>query len=319
MRARGAIDSHLRLCHAGHWLGTYFRVSLHQQATATVTSCAPEPRKLVMMCARRTPESDVAGVVRRVPSGRPVRRVPGGDRADCICACTEQASIASKSGMQPHSHHETGLPWRKGVRRHESTWENSGICVCGKRFGGYYVRPRQSTRETSTIMEKPSITSHKSHSPVAERLGVMRPGAPPPRWGSGAACSVDKSVPGEPRASRFGRLTTASAATAGTVTTSVAAARRRVRPTARLVARKDRAGLTRGSGVLLPVRGVLTGACQLAWAMRRHGFRRGQEAYSSSDATGIRRSGRLPLLSHCESLTSALDLQLTTMCNVSYV
>jgi orotidine-5'-phosphate decarboxylase len=51
-------------------------------------------------------------------------------------ACTEHASIASKSGMQPHSHQETGVPWRKGVRRHESTCENSGIRVCGKRFGG---------------------------------------------------------------------------------------------------------------------------------------------------------------------------------------
>ena len=166
-------------------------------------------------------------------------------------------------------------------------------------------------------MEKPSITSHKSHSPVAVSLGVRHPGAPPPRWGSGAACRVDESVPGELRASRFGRRTTASAAMAGTVTTSVAAARRRARPKARLAVRQDRGGLTSGSGVSLPVRGVLTGACQLAGAMRGHGFRRGQEAYSLSDRTGTRRSGRLPLLSRCESLTRPLDLQLTTMCNLS--
>jgi hypothetical protein len=167
-------------------------------------------------------------------------------------------------------------------------------------------------------MEKPSITSHKSHSPVAGRLGVQRRGAPPPCWGSCAACRVDQSVPGEAGARRVGRLTMASAA-AGTVTSTVTAARRRVRPKARPTVRRDRAGLTRGSGDPLPVRGVLKSACQLAGVMHCHGFRRGQETDSSSDETRKRRSGRLPLLSHCESLTSALDLQLTTMRNLSCV
>lgn len=169
------------------------------------------------------------------------------------------------------------------------------------------------------IMEKASNTSYKSDSPRAGSLAVRHLGAPPPRWGSGAACRVVGLVPGEPRARRYGRRTTASAATAGTVTTTVAATRRRVRPKARLAARKGRAGLTRGSGAPVPVRGVLSGACQRAVAMHCHGFRRGQEAYFSSDGTGIQRSGRLPLLSHCESLTSALDLQLTTKRNLSYV
>ena len=178
---------------------------------------------------------------------------------------------------------------------------------------------KASTRETSTIMDKPSITSHKSHSSVAGRLGVKHRGAPPPCWGSAAACRVVQSVPGEPGARRVGRLTMASAATPGTVTSLVASARQRVRPKARLTARRDGAGLTRGSGDPLPVRGVLTGACQLAGAMRGHGFRRGQEAYSSSDGTAIRRSGRLPLLSRCESLTTTLDLQLTTRRNLSSV
>lgn len=168
-------------------------------------------------------------------------------------------------------------------------------------------------------MEKPSITPHKSHSSRAGSLAVQPPGAPPPRWGSGAACRVGQSVPGEPRARRFGRWTTASAATAGMVATTVTAARRRVRPKARTAARLNRAGLTRGSGVPLPVRGALRGACQFAGAMHCHGFRRGQEAYSSSDGTGIGRFDRLPLLSRCESLTSALDLQLTTVCSLSCV
>jgi hypothetical protein len=168
-------------------------------------------------------------------------------------------------------------------------------------------------------MEKPSITSHKSHSPVAGRQGVQHRGAPPPCWGSAAACRVDQSVPGERRARRFGRLTTASAALADTVTFTVTGARRRVRPKARLTARRDRAGLTRGSGNPPPVRGVQRSACQLAGVMQCHGFRRGQEAYSSSDGTGMRRSGWLPLLSHCESLTTALDLQLTTMRNIPCV
>ena len=167
-------------------------------------------------------------------------------------------------------------------------------------------------------MEKPAITSHKSHSPVAGRLGVKHRGAPPPCWGSAAACRVVQSVPGEPGARRVGRLTMASAATAGTVTSIVTSARQRVRPKARPTVRRDRAGLTRGSGDPLPVRGVLRSACQLAGVMHCHGFRRGQEAFSSSDGTGMRRSGRLPLLSRCESLTSTLDLQLTTICNLSY-
>lgn len=168
-------------------------------------------------------------------------------------------------------------------------------------------------------MEKPSITSYKSHSPGAGGLGVQHLGSPPPRWGSGPACRVDQSVPGEPSARRVGRRTTASATMAGTVTTTVTPTRRRIRPKARSAVRQDRAGLTRGSGVPLSVRGVQRGACELAGAMRSHAFRRGQEAYSASDETGIRWFSRLPLLSPCERLTSALDLQLTTKRNLSCV
>jgi hypothetical protein len=153
---------------------------------------------------------------------------------------------------------------------------------------------------------------------TARGPGVRFRGAPPQRSGSGAACRVEASATGEPEALRLGRGASATAGTAVAVTTA-ARARRGVRPTARLVARQSGAGLTRGSGVSLPARGALWGACDFARAALCHGFRRGQEAYSASDETGVRRPSWPPLLSRCESLTGALDLLSATVRNLSYV
>lgn len=167
-------------------------------------------------------------------------------------------------------------------------------------------------------MEKPPITSHKSHSPAA-RLGVRHRGAPPPCWGSGAACRVDQSVPGELRARRDGRLTTASAAMAGTMTSTVAPARRRVWP-------KGPPDCPAGPGradsrerCSAPGTGCANervAACR-GYALSR--VQKGTRGIFFVRRYRVRRSGWLPLLSHCESLTTALDLQLTTMRNIPYL
>jgi hypothetical protein len=187
---------------------------------------------------------------------------------------------------------------------------------------------------------KTIITSHRSHSsaaPATWTVPAESPAAPavpagdsgnqayrdtPPRCGPGAACRVDASASAEPGARRLGRGTSATAPTAATTmatpVTPWATVRRGVRRKARLAARRSRAGLTRGGGVPPPVRGALRGACGVTRAALSHGFRRGQQAYSASDGTGVPSPIWPPLLSRCESLTGALDLLLATERNLSY-
>jgi hypothetical protein len=192
---------------------------------------------------------------------------------------------------------------------------------------------------------KTIITSHRSHSSAvpatwtapadslaapAVPAGDSGNGAyrdPPLRCGPGAACRVDASASAEPGARRLGRGTSATAPTAATAIAATATAApvtpwatacRGGRRKARLAARRSRAGLTRGGGVPPPVRGALAGACDIARAVLSHGFRRGQQAYSASDGTGVPSPIWPPPLSRCESLTGALDLPLATVCNLSY-
>jgi hypothetical protein len=263
---------------------------------------------------------------RPVGSGRKRRPIAHGEPIEKLSCMHNEASIPCKSGMQPHSYHKVGLTWRKGVRRHESTWENYRDRPVLEALT--WVKCPTEAKHARNIHDygKTIITSYRSHSLAAPAAGTApaartatagtaltagtasaartaNHAAPPPRPGSGAACRVDASAldgsaPDEPGACRLGRWGPVTARTAITVTTT-ATARRGGWVKARPAVWQSRSGLTRGSGVPFPARGTPDG-CHIARTALYHGFRRGQEAYSASDGTGIRCSSRQPSRSRCE-------------------
>jgi len=202
-------------------------------------------------------------------------------------------------------------------------------------------------------MEKPAITSYKSHMSCAEGLAARSPNdsggsqAGPPRrgaeagddsgsdasgstscrrlpvtatvtsWAFMAACRVDTSARCKPGAADRPD---------GTARGSIARQEEHPMPagTADLAdgmtpaVTACRPTLTRGGGIPRPVRGAQRGARQAASAANDRQLGKGQGAYFPADGTVVQSAVRVPRLSRGESRTYALDLQSATLCNLAY-
>jgi hypothetical protein len=219
--------------------------------------------------------------------------------------------------------------------------------------------PKTSTRETSLNMEKPALTSHKSHMSFARHLPARSAtdmcgwlATSPARTGAGTHCGAGAHHEGAGR----GELGMAAGQRPDEACRVVSSARpeavswRRsgvTAPTARVPAaartvesapgldaldganddandgardlRERQTRLTRGSEDSCFRNGERESGQSAMSVVQFHGFRKGQGAYLGPAGAGIRDASLVPRLSRCETLANAQDLQTATMGDVSYV